>query len=205
MIAKLQVMWYKMFTIEKQRTVLLLMLGALIVSNSILVSLVSKKEEKLIVMIPTIDKEMVVGTNTVSQDYLLYRSEQIIQLLFNIRHERYEDNVYQLLKQVSSSQKPRFEKQLREVVQDIKDKKYFYVFNKESQEIDGKGLSITFSGYLETYINNKRQDNVVFKKYKLSFENNSGLVSLASFTEIKEQKNSGEHSPYGEELKYEKD
>jgi hypothetical protein len=126
-------------------------------------------------------------------------------LLFNIRHERYEDNVYQLLKQVSSSQKPRFEKQLREVVQDIKDKKYFYVFNKESQEIDGKGLSITFSGYLETYINNKRQDNVVFKKYKLSFENNSGLVSLASFTEIKEQKNSGEHSPYGEELKYEKD
>lgn len=194
-----------MFTIEKQRTGLLLILGMLIVSNAILVSLVSKKEEKLIVMVPTIDKEMVVGTNTVSKDYLLYRSEQIIQLLFNIRHERYEDNVYQLLKQVSSSQKPHFEKQLRDVVQDIKDKKYFYVFNKESQEIDENGLSITFSGYLETYINNRRQDNVVFKKYKLSFENNSGLVSLVSFTEIKEQKNSGEHSPYGEEEKYEKD
>lgn len=187
-----------MFTIEKQRTVLLLMLGVLIISSVILVSLASKKEEKLVVMVPTIDKEMVIGTNTVSQDYLLYRAEQIMQLLFNIRHERYEDNVAQLLKQVSSSQKPRFEKQLREVVQDIKDKKYFYVFNKESQEIDEKGLAITFSGYLETYIYNKRQDNVAFKKYRLSFENNSGLVSLVSFTEIKEKKDFGE-SKYNEE------
>jgi hypothetical protein len=175
-----------MFTIEKQRTILLLMLGALVVSNVILALLASKKEEKLVVMVPTIDKEMVVGTNTVSSDYLLYRAEQIMQLLFNIRHERYEDNVAQILKQVSSSQKPQFEKQIREVVQDIKDKKYFYVFDKESQEIDEKDLTITFSGYLETYIYNKRQDNVAFKKYRLSFENNSGLVGLVSFTEIKD-------------------
>lgn len=177
-----------MFTIEKQKTVLLLMLGVLIISNVILVSLMSKKEEKLVVMVPTIDKEMVVGTNTVSSDYLLYRAEQVMHLLFNIRHERYEGNVSQLLKQVSSRQKPQFEKQIREVVQDIKDKKYFYVFDKESQEIDEKGLTITFSGYLETYIYNKRQDNVAFKKYRLSFENNSGLVSLVSFTEIQDHK-----------------
>lgn len=176
-----------MLTIEKQRAVLLLMLGAMIVSNMILVSLGSKDKEKLVVMVPTIDKEMVVGTNTVSQDYLLYRADQIMHLLFNIRHERYEENVYQLLKQVASQQKPRFEEQLREVVQDIKDKKYFYVFDKESQEIDTQNLTITFSGYLETYIYNKRQDNVAFKKYRLLFENNSGLVSLVSFTEIKEK------------------
>lgn len=177
-----------MLTIKKQRTVLLLMLGALAISNVILASLVSKDKEKLVVMVPTIDKEMVVGTNTVSSEYLLYRAEQIMQLLFNIRHERYEDNVYQLLKQVSSNQKPQFEKQIREVVQDIKAKKYFYVFDKESQEIDTQNLTITFSGYLETYIYNKRQDNVAFKKYRLLFENNSGLVSLVSFTEIKDHK-----------------
>lgn len=178
-----------MLTIEKQRTILLLMLGVLIVSNMILVSLTLQSKEKLVVMVPTIDKEMEVGTNSVSSDYLLYRAEQIMQLLFNIRHERYEDNVSQLLKQVSSSQKPQFEKQIREVVQDIKDKKYFYVFDKESQEIDTQNLTITFLGYLETYIYNKRQDNVAFKKYRLTFENNSGLVSLVSFTEIKDHKN----------------
>jgi hypothetical protein len=178
----------QMLTIEKQRVVVLLMLGTLIVSNMILLSLISKKDEKLVVMVPTIDKEMVVGTNTVSSDYLLYRAEQIMQLLFNIRHERYEDNIYQLLKQVSSNQKPQFEKQIREVVQDIKDKKYFYVFDKESQEIDTQNLTIIFSGYLETYIYNKRQDNVAFKKYRLAFENTSGLVSLVSFTEIKDHK-----------------
>lgn len=177
-----------MLTIEKQRTILLLMLGVLIVSNMILVLLTLQSKEKLVVMVPTIDKEMVVGTNSVSSDYLLYRAEQTMQLLFNIRHERYEDNVSQLLKQVSSSQKPQFEKQIREVVQDIKDKKYFYVFDKESQEIDTQNLTITFSGYLETYIYNKRQDNVAFKKYRLTFENNSGLVSLVSFTEIKDHK-----------------
>ena len=181
-----------MLTSETQRTILLLMLGALIVSNMILVSLALRSEEKLVVMVPTLDKEMVVGTNKVSQDYLLYRAEQIMQLLFNIRHERYEDNIVQILKQVSSSQKPKFQEQLTEVVKDIKDKKYFYVFNKESQDIDEKNLTITFSGYLETYINNRRQDNVELKRYKLSFENKAGLVSLVSFVEAKDQKNNRE-------------
>ena len=196
-----------MLTIEKQRVVVLLMLGTLIVSNMILLSLISKKDEKLVVMVPTIDKEMVVGTNRVSSDYLLYRSEQIMQLLFNIRHERYEDNVSQLLKQVSSNQKPQFEKQIREVVQDIKDKKYFYVFDKESQEIDTQNLTITFLGYLETYIYNKRQDNVAFKKYRLAFENTSGLVSFVSFTEIKDDKDKDlekNKSKYSEDGNYER-
>lgn len=193
-----------MLILEKQKTVLLLIFGCLVVSNLILASLVSKDKEKLVVMVPTIDREMVVGTSTVSQDYLLYRAEQIMQLLFSIRHERYENNVSQLLKQVASHQKPKFEEQLREVVQDIKDKKYFYVFDKTSQEIDVHNLTITFSGYLETYIYNKRQDNVSFKKYKLFFENNSGLVSLVSFTEIKEKEDlEKEKREYIEDSRYE--
>lgn len=187
MLKILQIMRKQMLATDKQSRIIQCMLGLLIVINVILSFQVFKYDKKLVVMVPTIDRKMIVGTTIVSQDYLLYRAEQIMQLLFNIRHERYEDNVSQILSQVSSSQKPQFQQQLTELVKDIKDKKYFYVFNKESQKVDEKRLSITFRGYLETYINNKRQDNIEFKIYKLSFVNHAGMVSLVSFIEIKDK------------------
>lgn len=171
---------------ENQRNMLVIVVAVLLASNLYLaVSLA--RTEKTIVMIPTIDKEMSVGTHTVSEDYLLYRAEQIMQLLFNIRHENYAYNANQILAQVSSSNKPEFTKQLEEFTEDVKSKKYFYVFNKDSYSIDNKRLNIIFSGYLETYVNDKKIDTN-HKKYKLTFTNNSGLVKLTSFEEIKDAK-----------------
>ena len=93
----------------------------------------------------------------------------------------------QILRQVSSKHKADFTEQLELFVADVRSKRYFYVFNQDAVEIDNKNLSVMFSGYLETFINNKLV-TVAPKRYKLSFVNNSGLVTLVSFEEVHNDK-----------------
>ena len=150
-------------------------------------------KESTIIMVPTIDNEMSVGTNKVSDAYLLYRAEQIVQLLFNTRHENYSYNVSEILKHVSSDVKVKFADQLSAYTEDIKSKHYFYVFHKNAYSIDSKKLTITFSGYLDTYYNNKKME-VIFKQYQLSFINLSGLVFLEGFSDITPQDTGGQHA-----------
>lgn len=176
----------KDLTIDKQRNVLAISAAILLLSNLCLtVSLSQKQNKPMIVMVPTIDKEMIVGESFVSEDYLLVRAEQIMQLLFGIRHENFSYNVNQILKQVSSNNKAAFSEQLEMFVSDVKSKQYFYVFNKDSYVIDPQNLYVQFSGYLETYVNDRRIATN-HKTYRLSFSNRGGLVQISSFEEIQE-------------------
>ena len=175
-----------MISVEKEKQkIFAIIAGLMLVSNIYLASLLwdPSRSNKMVVLVPTIDKEMSVGTKLVSEDYLHYRAEQIMQLLFSIRHENFAYNVDQILKQVSSHNRPEFGKQLDEFTKDIKSKKYFYTFNKDAYEIDASRLEVTFSGYLETFINDKRV-KTNHKKYKLAFTNSYGLVKLNSFEEV---------------------
>jgi len=171
-----------MIRVESQRTILGVTTVVLLVANLYLAVSISRVE-KTVVLVPSIDQEMSVGTKTVSEDYLLYRGEQIMQLLFNIRHENFAYNVEQILKQVSSSNRPEFSKQLEEFTKDVKSKRYFYTFNKDAFDINAKKLEVAFSGYLEVFINDKKV-KTEHKKYKLAFTNNYGLVRLGSFEEV---------------------
>ena len=175
-----------MLKIRLQRN-LLGILAALLLFSNIWMAVALNSQERLLVMVPTVDRELIVGTNYVSDDYLLLRGEQIIQLLFSIRHENYSYNIDQILKQVDSKAKPEFYEQLNSFVSDIKSKKYFYTFGKEAYEIDPNNLTVMLSGYLDTYLNDKRILSN-FKSYRLSFVNNSGLVKLISFEEVRDEK-----------------
>ena len=159
----------------------------LVLGSNLYLVLMMRNQNKIIVMVPSLERELVVGAHFVSEEYLLLRAEQIMQLLFNIRHENFAYNMTQILRQVSSKHKADFTEQLELFVADVRSKRYFYVFNQDAVEIDNKGLSVMFSGYLETFINNKLV-TVAPKRYKLSFVNNSGLVTLVSFEEVHNDK-----------------
>lgn len=148
-------------------------------------------KEATVVMVPTIHQEMSVGTEKVSNEYLLYRAEQIMQLLFNTRQENYTYNTAQILRQVSSEVKAKFAEQLAVLTEDIKSKHYFYVFHKNSYAISDDELEVTVSGYLDTFFNNKKTDTQ-YKTYRLTFINNTGLVHLRGFEELKENQTTGE-------------
>lgn len=171
-----------MITLENQRNVLA-SISVILLAANLYMAVSLARVENMVVLVPAIDREMTVGVRTVSEDYLLYRAEQVMQLLFNIRSENFSYNVEQILKQVASNNKAEFNKQLNEFTEDIKSKKYFYIFNKEGFVIDSKKLQVTFYGDLEVFVNDKKIDNNR-KEYRLSFINNSGLVKLISFEEV---------------------
>ena len=171
-----------MLTIEQQRNVLIGVSAALLCVN-IWFAVAVSKQDQMIVMVPTIDRQMTVGQDFVSEEYLLYRAEQVMQLLFNIRQENFAYNVEQILRQVSSDNKPEFNKQLSAFADDVKTKRYFYVFSKDGFTVDSRNLKITFSGYLDTFVNDKRL-STNHKSYCLTFSNKSGLVTLISFEEL---------------------
>ena len=176
-----------MISLEKQRLILGATAAVLLLSNLYL-SISISRFEKTVVLTPTIDKEMIVGTSWVSEDYLLVRAEQIMQLLFNIRQENLSYNIDQILKQVSSKNKPQFKEQLDAFAKDVKSKRYFYTFNKDTFAINAKKLEVSFSGYLDVFINDKRI-KTDHKNYILIFSNNCGLVKLVSFQEVEDAKN----------------
>ena len=169
-----------------QRNLLAVTTGILLISNLWMVFSMSS-QDKIVVISPSVDKEIVVGTNYVSEDYLYLRATQISDLLFNLRLENYNYNIEQILRQVDSKQKAEFSQQLNEFAKDIKTKRYFYTFSKDSYEIDNRNLNVTISGYLDTYLNNKKL-STNYKTYRLHFENQSGLVKLISFEEINSDK-----------------
>lgn len=172
----------KEISLEAQRTIFGT-LAMIMLAINVYLALSLARIERMVVLVPTIDREMTISAVSVSEDYLLYRGEQIMQLLFNIRHENFAYNVEQILKQVSSKSRPDFTKQLDEFASDIKSKRYFYVFNKDALEINPQKLEVIFSGYLEVYVNNKKiEEN--YKRYKLTFESRSGLVKLAGLEEV---------------------
>lgn len=175
----------EMDIIRIQRNLLLIFAVFIVIANTLLaVGIYSQK--KLVVMVPTLDKEIVIGTNYVSEDYLLLRAEQISSLLFNIREENYLYNRNQLLNQVASNSKEDFKAQLEEFISDVKQKKYYYVFSKQASEIDNQNLTVTFLGYLETYLIDRKISSQL-RSFRFSFVNNGGIVTLTSFEEVKNE------------------
>lgn len=168
-----------------QRNILILSSGVLLASNIIL-AVTLQTQEKLVVLTPTIDKEITIGTNYVSEDYLQLRAEQIATLLFNIRQENYLYNQTQLLAQIAPEASQEFKDQLEQFVADVKQKKYYYVFHKHGFEIDNKELTVTIAGELETYLTGKLISSM-YKKFRFTFTNSGSIVMLTSFEEVTDE------------------
>jgi type IV conjugative transfer system protein TraE len=171
---------------KNQNKILALLLLISLLSNTYLV-LKLCNQNKTVIMVPSLEREVSVGEEFVSADYLSLRALQVMELLFNIRNENFDYNLNQILRQVSSKNKADFREQLEIFAADVRSKQYFYVFNKESIELDTTNLAVVFTGSLETFISNKLVATTP-KRYRLTFINNSGLVTLTSFEDISNDK-----------------
>ena len=164
---------------------LILPLVAVILASNLLLAIRLYNNQQMIILVPTIDRQLKVGTNFVSKEYLKLRAEQIIYLLFSMKSENLDQVRHELLKQVDNSAHREFKEQLEKLGNDIKARGYYYSFTDiQGWEIDEAGLTVQVSGYLETYLSGRQVDRQL-KKYKLTFYNKAGLVNLNSFEEIK--------------------
>lgn len=171
--------------IRLQRNVLVGVLTLSVVIN-LLLAIKVNLQESMVILVPTIDRELRVGSNFVSEDYLKLRAEQVIYLFFSMREGTVQYVTQELLKHIDGQSFEEFKKQLEKLGNDIKDRGYRYLFTDlQSFEIDAENLTVTVAGYLETYLG-ESQINKKFKKYMLSFTNRGGIVKLKAFAEIKE-------------------
>lgn len=161
---------------------------ALLCSSNIVLALTISAQERMVVLVPTIEHELNVGSHGVSDEYLKLRAEQVLYLLFSMRAENIDYVTRQLLKQVSPLNEQDFKSQIEALGEDIKSRGYRYWFTDiQGFEIDNVDLKVKVSGYLETYLADRQIDKE-FKQYRLSFKNQAGLVQLETFSEVKDEK-----------------
>jgi len=169
-------------TLRFQRNILLFLSFVLLFAN-LMLSIKLVRSEVRTVLVPTIDRELVIGTASVSPDYLQVRAEQIVSLLFNLRNETHEYAISQILRQCDSAHVKEFKEQLEILTKDVKQKGYYYTFYATRYDIDTQSLRVTFIGDLDTYVNDKKiQTNP--KAYTLGFVNHNGILNLISFEEV---------------------
>ena len=167
-----------------KRNLILALIAAILISN-ILLTIRLYNDQQVIILVPTIDRELKVGSNFVSKDYLKLRAEQIIYLLFSMKSENLDQARNELLKQVDNGNHIEFKNQLEKLGEDIKARGYYYHFTDIKEwQVDEIGLIVNVSGYLETYLSGRQVDRQL-KKYKLTFCKKAGLVKLYAFEELK--------------------
>jgi type IV conjugative transfer system protein TraE len=164
---------------------LTLALVVIITASNILLAIKLYTAQQVIILVPTIDRQLKVGSNFVSKDYLKLRAEQIVYLLFSMKNENLDQVMPDLLKQVDNSSHKEFKTQLEKLGNDIKARGYYYSFaDLKGWDVNEADLTVQVSGYLETYLSGRQIDRQL-KKYKLAFYNKGGLVNLNTFEEIK--------------------
>ena len=170
-----------------QRNILLGIVSGLFISNSML-AIKLYHQQTMVILVPTIENELKVSNDFVSDEYLKLRAEQITNLLFSIRGENSTYVTKELLKQVDSSNFAKFRAQIDSLAEDISLRGYRYWFTDvQKLEINNQELTVKITGSLETYLG-ERQINRELKTYELKFKNRNGLVNLETFREVKDKK-----------------
>lgn len=171
-----------------QRNILIGGVVSMLAVNGLLAAKVYNQQE-IIVLVPTLDRELKIGSSFVSDEYLRLRAEQLVYLLFSMKNGNVEYVTRELLRQVDNSTHSEFKIQIDKLAQDINSRNYRYWFSDITQiDIDNEALTVSLKGYLETYFADKQIDKQ-FKEYQLSFINRSGILNLETFTEVKNETN----------------
>ena len=170
-----------------QRNVLLGLLVCMIISNVIL-SVKLLNQEIITRNIPSVDNELIIGSDFVNDAALRMRADQIIYLIFSMKKENADNVTNILMRHVDSSCHQDFKKQISKLAEDIKARGYRYLLSDiVSYEFDNLKNSVKVSGYLDTYMSDKKIATN-YKEYQITFINRSGVLNLASFEEVAEIK-----------------
>lgn len=168
-----------------QRNCLVFLVFTLVASNLVLTVTLNSKDT-IVRLIPTIDRELVIGSNFVSDEYLLLRANQILSLVFSMNRENIQETKVKLLSQVDNSVYSIIKEQIDKLSEDINLRGYRYSWHDQtSAKVLRDGMTVQVSGYASTYVAN-REIETIRKTYEIKFINNNGIVVLSAFSEVRE-------------------
>lgn len=173
----------------KQRNMLLLTTGLLLVSNAFLAVSVATVDQK-VVMVPALRQEMMVSNSGVSKSYLEETSLLFLSNLLDLSPSDIEHKKALVLKYTSNSNRKALKQLLEYFVMCERDYKRFSLstyFSVKNLEIDLKNLSVIAHGILTSYYG-KAGHETEKEDYKLEFEYQGGSLRLKSFVRIIDDK-----------------
>ena len=170
-----------------QRNLLLLITGAMIISNSVLVVKLYN-QETITRLVPTITAEQIISEKFVNDEALRERAKELIWLVFSMKKENVDEIYAEILRQVDNAYIDDFKQQIQELSTDIEDKNYRYVFSTIGYEFDNQNFTVKAQGNLETFMAGK-QLSEIYKEYLISFINRGGVLTIKSFEELRGTEN----------------
>ena len=170
-----------------QRNILLILAGALTISN-VALSLKVHSEQVITRLVPTITSEQIISAEYTNDEALKVRARELIWLLFSMKKENVDELSAQILKLVDNACIDDFRDQINSLSLDIKNKNYRYVFNTVGYVFDNHSFTVKVQGFLEAYMAGK-QLSEDYKEYKIAFINRGGVLMLKSFEEVFESEN----------------
>lgn len=166
---------------------ILLGLGCMMLIANTLLSLKLYSTEIITRNVPITQQELVISESYINDAALKMRADQILSLLFSMKKENTDLVTNNLLRQVDNDFYDEFKIKINKLAEDIASRDYRYVFGDiQGYEYDNYKWTVKVSGYLDTYLSDKRIANEQ-KQYLLSFTNRSGIINLKSFEEIKNE------------------
>ncbi|MEK6733859.1 MAG: TraE/TraK family type IV conjugative transfer system protein [Pseudomonadota bacterium] len=172
--------------LKLQRNIVLASAGMLLIAN-VLLALKLYNQEIITRNLPITEAELVISKNYINDAALKIRADQIISLLFSMKKENSSVSMDHLLRQVDNEFYEEFKIKIKKLAEDIELRDYRYVFGDiQGYEYDNYNWTVKISGYLDTYLSDKRIANQP-KQYLLSFTNKSGIINLKSFEEVKDE------------------
>jgi hypothetical protein len=168
--------------ISLERKLLRIFAGVMLMSNFCL-TLTAFFYGTIVVLVPTLDKEIRVGTHSVSDEYLKLRTEEILYQLFPVADENINGIKRQLQRQVDINHYKDVETQIDNLWKQRKFG-YRYLFRDiQSIEIGNMERTVKVTGYLEAYLGDKLIEKKL-KQYKFSYVNKAALLNLVSIEEV---------------------
>jgi conjugal transfer pilus assembly protein TraE len=156
--------------------------------GNIILSVKLLNQEIITRNIPLVDNELIIGSDFVNDAALKIRADQIIYLIFSMKKENAGNVTNILMRHVDASKHQDFKKQISKLAEDIKARGYRYFLSDiTGYEFDNLKYSVKVSGYLDTYMSDKKIATN-YKEYQITFINRSGVLNLASFEEVSQIK-----------------
>ena len=167
----------------KQRNILLVFCGVLLLVTLIqMVMLLS--QEKQVILLPTIRDEIIVSNKQVSSSYLRLVSKEIYSNVLTYTPALQQADLHRVLQYVSPSSYYTLHQKLNERFQDYNNRNISTHFSAIREEANG--LSVNIEGYLTTYLGGS-EIITEHKKYLLEFEYTGTQLLLVDFIELGEQ------------------
>ena len=170
-----------------QKNILLAVVSIMLISNGLL-AVKLYNQEIITRNLPITDQDLIISNSYINDAALKMRADQIISLLFSMKKQNTKMVSAALLRQVDNEFYEPFKAKIEQLAEDIVLRDYRYVFGDvQAYEFDNYGMSVKISGFLDTYLSDKRIGNT-HKQYLISFTNKSGIINLKAFEEIKNDK-----------------